>query len=81
MKKSKPEGSIMKEQKTERIKLSEQLPHVFLYSKGYEAIANIASHDATNLYSSYLTYQKNIASSITQQQTQITFIQKFIKPI
>lgn len=62
------------------LKLSEQLPNAFLYTKGYDAFRNIASHGGSHIYDAYLAYQKNYASCITQQQAQLTFISKFISP-
>lgn len=61
-------------------KMSEQLPNAFLYSKGYDAFRNIASHGGSNIYDAYLSHQKTYASSITQQQAQLTFISKFTQP-
>lgn len=63
------------------LKLSEQLPNQFLYSKGYDAFRNFESHGASSMFDSYLSYQKTYASAITHQQSQVTFIGKFSNPI
>ncbi|MCQ8182354.1 hypothetical protein NP603_14630 [Methylomonas sp. SURF-1] len=61
------------------ITLSEQINQNFFMHKGYEVFANLKSHDAVSLFDSYFLPQKTIASSITHQPCQISFIGKFLK--
>lgn len=61
------------------ITLSQQINHAFLSLKGYDGFANIQSHDGNAFYDSYVHHNKTIASGITQQNVQITFIGKYSK--
>lgn len=59
--------------------LSQQINHVFLAPKGYDGYGNIQSHDGRGIYDSYIRHSKGIASGITQQNFQVSFISKFDK--
>jgi len=59
--------------------LSQQIQQAYLAPKGYDAFSNLHSHDARSLYDSYLHPNKNIASCLTHQNIQISFIAKFSK--
>ncbi|MEY4719997.1 MAG: hypothetical protein RL563_2615 [Pseudomonadota bacterium] len=57
--------------------LSQQINQTYLNYKGYDAFNNLHSHDAHSLFDSYLHFNKDIASSLTSQNVQISFISKF----
>lgn len=61
------------------ITLSQQINHAFLSLKGYDGFANIHSHDGNAFYDSYVQPNKIIASGITHQNVQVTFIGKYSK--
>lgn len=57
--------------------LPQQINHAFLAPKGYDGFRNMQSHDGQGVYDSYIRYSKNIASGITQQNFQVSFVSKF----
>lgn len=69
-----------KSDKPKPMTLSEQIHQVFFSPKGYDPFTNLKSHDGDAFYDSYLRQHKNIASGITNQNCQISFVSKFAKP-
>ena len=59
--------------------LSQQLNQTYFSYKGYDPFNNLHSHDAHSLFDSYLHLNKNIASCLTHQNIQISFISKFMR--
>jgi hypothetical protein len=57
--------------------LSQQIHHSFFSAKGYDPFGNLKSHDGYAMHDSYFQYNKHIASAITHQNCQITFVSKF----
>ena len=57
--------------------LTQQINHAFLAPKGYDGFRNMQSHDGQGIYDSYIRHSKNIASGITQQNFQVSFVSKF----
>ena len=57
--------------------LSQQINHTFLAPKGYDGYGNIQSHGGQGIYDSYIRHSKGIASGITQQNFQVSFVSKF----
>ncbi|WP_020485152.1 hypothetical protein [Methylomonas sp. MK1] len=61
--------------------LTQQINHTFLAPKGYEGYLNMQSHDGQGIYDSYIRHSKHIASGITQQNFQVSFVSKFDRAI
>ncbi|PPD35002.1 MAG: hypothetical protein CTY19_02535 [Methylomonas sp.] len=61
------------------ITLSQQINHVFLAPKSFDGFRNMQSHDGQGIYDSYIRHSKCIASGITQQNVQVSFVSKFDK--
>lgn len=59
--------------------LTQQINHAFLAPKGYDGFRNMQSHDGQGVYDSYIRQSKSIASGITQQNFQVSFVSKFNK--
>ncbi len=57
--------------------LSQLFNHAFLAPKGYDGFRNMQSHDGQGVYDSYIRHSKCIASGITQQNFQVSFVSKF----
>ncbi|AMK77090.1 hypothetical protein A1342_20970 [Methylomonas methanica] len=57
--------------------VTQQINHAFLASKGYDGYRNMLSHDGQGVYDSYIRHSKSIASGITQQNFQVSFVSKF----
>ena len=57
--------------------LTQQINHAFLAPKGYDGYRNMQSHGGQGIYDSYIRYSKCIASGITQQNFQVSFVSKF----
>ena len=57
--------------------LSQLFNHAFLAPKGYDGFRNMQSHDGQGIYDSYIRHSKCIASGITQQNFQVSFVSKF----
>jgi hypothetical protein len=57
--------------------LTQQINHAFLAPKGYDGFRNMQSHDGQGFYDSYVRHSKCIASCITQQNFQVSFVSKF----
>ncbi|PPD33821.1 MAG: hypothetical protein CTY19_06580 [Methylomonas sp.] len=64
-----------------QLTLSQQLHHAFFSPKGYDPFENLKSHDGDAIYESYLRCNKAIASGITLQNSQISFVSKFNKEL
>lgn len=59
------------------ITLTQQINHAFLAPKGYDGYGNMQSHDGRGIYDSYIRHSKGIASGITQQNFQVSFVSKY----
>jgi hypothetical protein len=57
--------------------LTQQINHAFLAPKGYDGYRNMQSHGGQGIYDSYIRHSKCIASGITQQNFQVSFVSKF----
>lgn len=57
--------------------LTQQINHFFLAPKGYDGYRNMQSHDGQGIYDSYIRHSKCIASGITQQNFQVSFVSRF----
>ena len=57
--------------------LTQQINHAFLAPKGYDGYRNMQSHGGQGVYDSYIRHSKCIASGITQQNFQVSFVSKF----
>ena len=57
--------------------LAQQINHAFLAPKGYDGYRNMQSHGGQGIYDSYIRHSKCIASGITQQNFQVSFVSKF----
>ncbi len=64
-----------------RVNFFEQLHQEFLYLKGYGTYAFINARDVDQLYDSYLSHQKALTASLTQQYNEIGFMRSFIKSL
>lgn len=57
--------------------VTQQINLAFLAPKGYDGYRNMQSHDGQGFYDSYIRHSKGIASGITQQNFQVSFVSKF----
>ena len=57
--------------------VTQQINHAFLAPKGYDGYRNMQSHGGQGIYDSYIRHSKCIASGITQQNFQVSFVSKF----
>jgi hypothetical protein len=57
--------------------LTQQINHAFLAPKGYDGYRNLQSHDGQGIYDSYIRHSRSIASGITHQNFQVSFVSKF----
>ena len=57
--------------------VSQQINHAFFAPKGYDGYGNMQSHGGQGIYDSYIRHSKGIASGITQQNFQVSFVSKF----
>lgn len=68
---------MQKHAKNKHMTLTQQINHAFLAPKGYDGFHNIQSHDGQGVYDSYIRHSKSIASGITLQNFQVSFVSKF----
>lgn len=59
------------------ITLTQQINHAFLAPKGYDGYGNMQSHDGQGVYDSYIRHSKGLATGITLQNFQVSFVSKF----